>query len=255
MRLPRLLWARESDQIAITPSMSENYVVYSFLGRADTEAQKLCRWPQWEPSFELFDELLAPFGKSASITSRQVFVIPLKPLKGDKPGTFRSTNKKVPGLARMGWSRENNRKWSQKLDEHEPHSIDLHATSIVSSTKGDDPDLCILLGDQRPLTFPDGRPLSDPYPFNQSLTFSVSQRMHANRDLAYWDDLVTKLATLSSAIRVGRAIRPWVCVAWEHQAGDASPTRFSSHLGFGSFIQPRDPLNFHDRFQTWEYLK
>ncbi|HEX4329818.1 MAG TPA: hypothetical protein VH105_23725 [Burkholderiales bacterium] len=235
--------------------MTDNYLVHFFLGKVGAEALKLCRWPQWEQCFRLFDELVGPFGKSASITSEQAYQIPLRKLKSDPPGTYRVTLKKVPGLARLGWNLDNNRKWSQKLEELDPYPIELCNTTIVSSTKGGNPELCILLGDQNPLTAADGSYIGEKFIYNQSLTISVSERLHAARSAEYWDDLVARLSVLIGAVRVGRATRPWIRSADQRSAVSASPMLVSSCLGYGSFTKRYDSLDFDDRFQEWTYLK
>jgi hypothetical protein len=44
---------------------SAPYVVYTFLGMAETEEEKIFYWDQWESCFYILDEILAPFAKSS----------------------------------------------------------------------------------------------------------------------------------------------------------------------------------------------
>ena len=108
---------------SLTTEMPE-YLVYCFLGMAESEDRKVFLWSQWEQCFFLFDQLLAPFASSSFIKSSQAYVVPLAPHKGDPPGIKRITLKKVP-LGRL--------KWSQRPSQAGEYAIRLLNTRIFSS--------------------------------------------------------------------------------------------------------------------------
>jgi hypothetical protein len=216
----------------------DQYIVYCLLGLAQSEDQKVFFWPQWERCFHLFDSILKPFAKTSFVKSNQAYEIPLKPHKGDPPGMRRMTLKRVP-LGRLRWSYEDNKKWSDKLRENNPHPIRLLDTQILSS-KTHPTEIQVYVCDR------DSVPGAA---FNQILTVTLREPFFAGRPMEYWQGLVNDLADIVRAVRIGRTTRPW----WmERPLGNV---REGSSLAGAHFTKRYDNLELDDSWQTWELLK
>jgi hypothetical protein len=218
----------------------EQHIVFCFLGMAGEAGQKFFRWPHWERCALLLDALFQPFSKTTVITSRQAFVVPLKPLKRDPPGMHRVTFKNVP-LGKLRWKLEDNRKWSQKLDEKGEYPIRLLDTEIVSSpVKLGPPAVQVCIFDREAV--PGAA-------YNQILVLTVTEAIFRAQAADYWDNLVDQLAGAVHAVRIGRTERPW----WlERQQG---AFRHGSSLAGAHFSKRYDSLELDDSWQTWKYLK
>ena len=215
----------------------ENYVVYYFLGKVSEDTQRLSRWPQWEQCFPLFDEILSPYAKTARIKSSQNYVIPVRP-RGNV------TFKNVPKLAALRWTYENNKLWSESCGSTTgPYPVRHYETTIVSSKGKETPDICIFLYDGTHACLAE-------YLYNQELTVSIRESVHASRPPAYWDKMVGRLMMLFHAVRVGRAKRPWAVEV------PSRPTYPTFTLGLPFFARgPTTSLDFSESLQTWDYIK
>jgi hypothetical protein len=224
------------------------YIVHFFLGLAESEEQKLCRWSQWEQCYLVLDEILKPFGAKANLSSDQDYVVALRNYKSDPPSTRRVTYKTVPHISRLRWTHEANRVWTSTLEGNEAHPVVLNRTRIASSKIGipkydgsgrEIPEICILLGDQEPA--------ASSAAFNQSLMLAVSERLYATRPVDYWNGLIARLSLLIRAVRVGRTSCPW------SQGITVNGSMVSTCVGHDSYAI-RNTLDFNSYFHQWEYL-
>lgn len=228
--------------------IAPNYVVHFFLGRAESEEQKLCHWLQWEQCFFLLDDLLKEFGSKANLSSDQDFVVPVRNLKSDPPGTKRITLKTVPHISRLRWTLAANKLWTSTLEGNGPYPVSLNRTRIASSKIGipkhdgsgkEIPEICILLGDQEPVDYGSV--------FNQSLMLAVSERFYATRTVDYWNELIARLSILTRAMRVGITKCPW------SQGVRVNGSMVATCVGFDSYAI-RNSLDFNTYFHKWDYL-
>lgn len=224
------------------------YIVHFFLGLAESEEEKLCRWAQWEQCYLALDDILKEFGSKANLSSEQDYEIAKRNLKSDPPGMRRVTFKKVPNISRLRWTYEANQLWTSTLQGDGPHPVQLDRTRIASSKIGipkqdgsgrEIPEICILLGDQTPV---ESSTLC-----NQSLMLAVSERFYATRTADYWNELIARLSSLIRAVRVGRTICPW------SQSITVCGEMYSTCVGYSSY-KIQDSLEFNSYFHKWEYL-
>lgn len=227
------------------------YVVYCFLGMAEAEHTKVFYWEQWEACFYLLDEILAKFAKTAWMKCLAAYDIALKPLKSDPPGTHRVTSKAVP-LGRLRWAYEDNKKWSQKLEEPGPHPIRLLQTQILSSKivdKFNDPKK----------NFPEFQVCVFNHSYagaaqkhNQALTICVEDAFYRTRPVEAWDQLISRLVPIMRTVRLGRTVRPFYMD--RPYLGAANGMMQASSLADCDFSRRYDELVLEDSWQVWEYL-
>jgi hypothetical protein len=223
----------------------DNHVVYFFVGKVSQDNERLSRWPQWQQCLPRFDELFAPYVKTARIQSYQVFKIPLS-----TPGHV--TLKKVPRLTALKWNLDDHRRWADHATATaSPYEVEHVETTVVSSKGEETPDVCLFLDD----TIPAG---IDGLLFNQCFTLSVRERVHAAMPPGYWDSTILRLRELLHAVRVGRALRPWVITAKD----SGQPVRNLASSANSSLVFPHfakrpvgRSLEFSEFFQTWTYIE
>jgi hypothetical protein len=190
---------------------NDNYVVITILGKAESEELKFFRWPQWKEVCDILDVLLSDFGATPYYAFCDIhFSIPLKPRKNDPPGANFVTARSVP-LGRLRWTSEHNKKWSQKLDkpyEYKECEYPVHLLSAcVASSKNDKPPVVQVMIQNRPVADM----------FNQVISIAVNEKFYKTKQKEcwqatrkdYWKILTEKLAENTSAVCIGKTIRPW----------------------------------------------
>jgi hypothetical protein len=238
-------------------STTDPYLVYYLIGLAEREERKVYRWSQWEKCYSLFDELLRPYGKSSKIECGLQRVIPLPPLKNDPPDIQRVTGKKVP-LGRLRWSYDDNKKWSQRLDEPVPEGERLQfdhfrALSRSPSTPGP-PE--VQIGIRAYQCMPEGgwRVTGWNPKWDQALTITVDLPTYSSRPDSYWAHLVTQLTPLVRAVRIARTQRPWWLERPRAPTPRGAPVTEGHSLADSNLISRQDSLDLNTSWQQWEYL-
>ena len=207
------------------------------------DRERLSRWPQWQQCLPLFDELFAPYAKTARIKSHQVYEIPVN------GGSV--TYKKVPALTALKWNHDDHKKWSDcSSATTSPYKVEHCETTIVSSRGKETPDICIFLDDRIPAGV-------DEYLYNQCFTLLVRECVHEVMSAAYWDNLIARMKTLFHAVRVGRTTRPWEIIKNTVDPVSKHASRWEASLGFPHFTTRPVPmsLQFSEFFQTWTYIE
>jgi hypothetical protein len=216
-----------------------DYLVYCFLGLAETDDQKVFLWPRWEQCFSILDELFNPFATTSYIQSSQAFVVPLASQKRDAPETHRVALKKIP-LGRLKWSREDNRKWSQRPLQQAEYPIQFLHTQILSSYSKTAPaEIQVYVKNYG--SAPGCK-------YNQLLTLTVCESIQQAKEPEYWANLADRLAPLVRAVRIGRTQRAWLL---ERRDG---PVLRASSLAGATFTTRYDSLELDRTWQDWHYV-